>query len=160
MKVLEMFFSPVDMALTARMVEWSSVGMLVIYILFTPLKLHRSGVLVTFSEMKKTLLHCGFLSALILLSIFPIRFIMLMMGNEITVIPPYSIQKFILREWYYPFVVILQEFLSKSLLQEKTKELLGPGHVHAAILSCGMTRFLSLRSWWILLTSLNPSALL
>lgn len=137
-RILQMIMGEVPKYVSSRMMEIISVIHLIIYPKFTCFRLYHTGLVATKNEIKRTLIRCGLISLGIIIALVIARLVMTQFNSEIATRPWFYPYFDINMRWLYPFVVILQEFLAKGMLQESMKRLMGEKHINQAIWACGI----------------------
>ncbi len=138
LRFLQTIMEEVPKYVTSRMMEGIALILFVLFLKFTPFRLYRTGFAATWSEIKRTLIRCGGISILLVVVLVVARLVMTNYNSEIAMRPWFYPYFEINMRWMYPFVAILQEFLSKSVMQESLKRFFGEGNVKLAILACGV----------------------
>lgn len=141
-KVLGLFMDPVNRQYTSRWVEISNIIQIFLFTKFAPFKMRRMGLKATKEELKGALMRGGRISLGIAVGIVIVRLVLTCFDPSISGRPWFKPDFLYQTRWLYLLVVIIQEFLSKGLLQEKFKELFGPGHLHLSIWACGISFFM------------------
>lgn len=136
LKIMGMFMGYIPKYICTRTIETISVFLLVVFLQYTEFKIYRTGLVATKEEIKRTLIRCSIISIMIIIALALTRLIMTKRNPDIAGRSWFKPYFHLYMRWYYPFVSILQEFLSKGVMQENVKRLFGEEKAKWTLLAC------------------------
>lgn len=136
LKIMSMLSFQISNQATSRLMEVITLSLLFIFVKFSSLKIERTGFCATAVEIKRTLIRCGIISLGIIIVFFITRLVMNHFSPVAAARPWFGLYLHIHTRSVYLFIVILQEFLAKGIMQENMKKLMGNDNKFLPILAC------------------------
>ncbi|MDO5155277.1 MAG: CPBP family intramembrane metalloprotease [Eubacteriales bacterium] len=136
MKIMGLFMEHIPRYLCTRTIETISIFLLIFFLEYTDLQIYTTGLVGTKEEIKRTLIRCSLICIGIIIAFVIVRLIMESHNPKIANRAWFKPYFHLYMRWYYPFVSILQEILSKSIMQESLKRLFGEEEAKLSLIAC------------------------